>query len=254
MRHLILTFLLCISAYLSAQEKDKTLPVANEEYAQKNYTDAEANYRISQSKFPNRSAAAYNLGNTIYKQNQAGEAKYAYATALKNAKTKAQKHKAFHNLGNTFMKEKDYTQAVEAYKNALRNDPTDDETRYNYALAKKLLKENPPKNDQNKDKNKDKKDQNKDKNKDQNKDKNKDQDKKDGQGDKDKKDEGDKNKDPKKNNPQDQKGQPKPMPGGISQDRMQNLLDAVNNEEKKIQDKVNAQKVKGAPVKTEKDW
>jgi hypothetical protein len=31
-------------------------------------------------------------------------------------------------------------------------------------------------------------------------------------------------------------------------------LDAVNNEEKKIQEKVNADKVKGAPRKAEKDW
>jgi cytochrome c-type biogenesis protein CcmH/NrfG len=44
------------------------------------------------------------------------------------------------------MKEKDYTQAVEAYKDALRNKPSDEETRYNYAL-KKMLKENPPKDD-----------------------------------------------------------------------------------------------------------
>jgi hypothetical protein len=35
---------------------------------------------------------------------------------------------------------------------------------------------------------------------------------------------------------------------------LQNLLDAVNNEEKKVQDKVNAKKVKGKPVQTEKDW
>jgi hypothetical protein len=35
---------------------------------------------------------------------------------------------------------------------------------------------------------------------------------------------------------------------------LQNLLDAVNNEEKKVQDKVNANKVKGQPTKTEKDW
>ena len=35
---------------------------------------------------------------------------------------------------------------------------------------------------------------------------------------------------------------------------LENLLDAVNNEEKKVQDKVNAKKMKGRPVKTEKDW
>ena len=66
------------------------------------------------------------------------------------------------------------------------------------------------------------------------------------QGDKDKKD--DKGKNDKPNN------EPQPKPGGISKERLQNLLDAVNNEEKKIQDKVNAKKVKGKPVQTEKDW
>lgn len=235
-----------------AQEKDKTLPKANEEYSQSKYADAEADYRISNSKFPNRSVSPYNLGNAIYKQNQASEAKYAYAKALKNAKSRIQKHKAYHNLGNVFMKEKDYTQAVEAYKDALRNNPTDEETRYNFALAKKMLKENPPKDnkdkkDKNKDKNKDKKDQDKNK-KDQDK---KDQDKKN----QEKKDQDKKNQDKKDGkDKQDPNQQPKPQPGGISKDRLKNLLDAVNNEEKKIQDKVNAKKVKGKPVQTEKDW
>lgn len=246
-----LAFLFLGLAGVLAQKKDKTLPQGNEEYNKSQYAEAEADYRISNSKFPNRSVSPYNLGNAIYKQNKASEAKYAYANAIKNARSRIQKHKAFHNLGNVFMKEKDYTQAVEAYKNALRNGPTDEETRYNFALAKKMLKENPPKdNKDNKDKNKDKKDKNKDNknqdNKDQNKD-NKDQNK-------------DKNKDNKDQNKkdgkdkQDQNQQPKPQPGGISKDRLENLLDAVNNEEKKIQDKVNAKKVKGKPVQTEKDW
>ncbi|GIZ07810.1 tetratricopeptide repeat protein [Flavobacterium sp. UMI-01] len=239
-----------VGAY--AQEKDNILPQANEEYAEKNFVEAEANYRISNAKYNNKAAANYNLGNAIYRQNQASEAKYAYAKAIEKAKTRTQKHKAFHNLGNVFMKEKDYTQAVEAYKNALRNNPSDEETRYNYALAKKLLKENPPKNDdknknkdkdKDKDKNKDNKD-NKDKNKDDNKNNDKDKDKKDGDKDKNDPNKGD--------NPKD--NQPKPNPGGISKERLENLLDAVNNEEKKIQNKVNANKVKGKPVDTDKDW
>ncbi|WP_348823887.1 tetratricopeptide repeat protein [Flavobacterium aestuarii] len=252
MKNKIIYILLMLLTFVAnAQEKDKVLPEANKEYAAKNFVDAEANYRISHSRFPNRTVASYNLGNSIYRQNQFSESKFAYANALKNLKTRSQKHKAFHNLGNVFMKEKNYTQAVEAYKNALRNNPEDEETRYNYALAKKMLKDNPPPKD---DKKKDK-DKNKDKNKDKDKDKKddkKDQDKKDQ--DKDKKDDkkdGDKNK--KDEKPKDD-GQPKPKPGGIPKQRMENLLDAVNNEEKKIQDKVNANKVKGAPVKTEKDW
>ena len=233
-------------AGLYAQQKDRVLPKANEEYAESKFADAEANYRISDSKFPNKATAPYNLGNSIYKQKQSSEAKFAYAKALKNSKSREDKHRAFHNLGNVFMNEKDYTQAVEAYKNALRNDPTDEQTRYNYALAKKMLKDNPPKDDKKKDdkKDKDKKDDKKDGEKDK-KDQDKDKDKKDDKGDQDKK----------KNDPkQDDKGEPKPQPGGISKERLENLLDAVNKEEKKVQDKVNAQKVKGKPIKTEKDW
>ena len=37
------------------------------------------------------------------------------------------------------MKGKDYAQSVEAYKQSLRLNPKDDETRYNLALAQKLL-------------------------------------------------------------------------------------------------------------------
>ena len=145
------------------------------------------------------------------------------------------------------MNEKDYTNAVEAYKNALRNDPSDDETRYNYALAKKMLKDNPPKKDDDKNKNKDKNkkedkkekpDQNKDPNKDKNDNKDKNNDKKPGDQNKDKQD----------------ADQPKPQPSGVNKQRIENLLDAVNNEEKKVQDKVNAQKVKAKTTKNEKDW
>ncbi|RTZ02161.1 tetratricopeptide repeat protein [Flavobacterium sp. RSP49] len=242
---IIIAFLMiafCGTAGLYAQQKDRILPKANAEYAENKFAEAEANYRISDSKFPNSTAASFNLGNSIYKQKQSGEAKFAYAKAFKNSKTRPQKHRALHNLGNVFMNEKDYTQAVEAYKNALRNDPTDEETRYNFALAKKMLKDNPPKDDKKKDdkKDKDKKDDKKDEKKDK-----KEEDKKDDKGDQDK----DKN-EPKPN----ENGEPKPAPGGVSKQRLENLLDAVNREEKKVQDKVNAQKVKGKPVKTEKDW
>lgn len=246
-RFTFLTLLFLGLGGVFAQEKDKTLPKANEAYNESKYAEAEADYRISNSKFPNRSVAPYNLGNAIYKQNQASEAKYAYAKALQHARSSIQRHKALHNLGNVFMKEKNYTEAVEAYKNALRNNPNDEETRYNFALAKKMLKENPPKNDKNdKDKNK-----NKDKNKDKQDQDKKDQDKKN----QDKQNQDKQNQDKKEGkDKQDPNQPPKPQPGGISKERLENLLDAVNNEEKKIQDKVNAKKVKGKPVQTEKDW
>jgi len=243
MKKLLLYSFLLLSFAIFAQEKDFHLPKANSEFADKKYAEAEAEYRISLSNNPKTSISAYNLGNAIYKQNNNSEALFSYENAIKNATERPQKHSAFHNSGNIYMKEKNYSAAVEAYKNALRNNPNDEETRYNFALAKKMLKNNPPKKDDKKDKKDKKKDEKKDK-KDEKKDEKKDK--------KDEKKDGDqKDKNEQKKN---QEGQPKPKPGGIQKERVQNLLDAVNNEEKKIQDKVNANKVKGKPIQTEKDW
>lgn len=127
--------------------------------------------------------------------------------------------------------------ALQIVNNGLKKYPSDRKLR---ELMKKLEEK---KDDKNKDKNKDKKDDKKDgdKNKDKKDDKGKDKEKP-------------KDKDGKNDNKPGDNGQPKPKPGGISKQRLENLLDAVNNEEKKIQDKVNAQKVKGKPVQTEKDW
>ena len=65
MKNYILYILLAFSFAVSAQEKDKTLPKANDEYSEKKFVEAEANYRISRSKFPKRTVAPFNLGNYI---------------------------------------------------------------------------------------------------------------------------------------------------------------------------------------------
>lgn len=236
MKNIFLYIFLCVSLMAFSQKKDFNLPEANLNYSKKQYAEAEANYRISKGNNSKRAVSSYNLGNAIYKQNQPGEAKFAYEKAIATAKGKQQKFSAYHNLGNALMQEKDYAKAVEAYKEALRNNPNDEKTRYNFALAKKMKKDNPEKKDDKKDKNKDKKEDQK-----QNK--------------KDKPKEGDDKKDdqgkPKEEKP---KEQPKPQQGSANQERMKTLLDAVNNEEKKTQDKVNAKKVKGKPTENGKDW
>ena len=247
MKNLIIYSFLLLSFAIFAQEKDMNLPKANAEFADKKYANAEAEYRISLSNNPKKAIASYNLGNSIYKQNHGSEALLSYEKTIKIATERPEKQKAFHNSGNIYMAEKNYSAAVEAYKNALRNNPSDEETRYNFALAKKMLKDNPPKKDDKKDKKDDKKkDDKKDKKDDKKKDDKKDDKKKDDKKDGDKKDKND--------NKGNEDGKPKPRPGGIPKERVQNLLDAVNNEEKKIQDKVNAKKVKGKPMQTEKDW
>ena len=250
----IVTLLNCL--VLFSQEKDKNLYNGNQSFTEKKYVDSEADYRVTESKkSPKKAVAGYNLGNSIYRQNQQGEAQIKYIQALEVAKTKEEKHRIYHNLGNTFMLEKKYDLAADAYKNALRNNPKDEETRYNYALAKRKNKDNPPPKDNKKDnkggggqdnkpqpKDKDGKNDKgndkKDSDKDNQNNKDKQGDKQQGKGDGEKKE--DKNENPK--------------PSGADKQRIDNILDAVNNAEKKVQDKVNAKKVKARPVSNEKDW
>ena len=225
MNKIVYLVVLLVSGMLFSQEKDKNLFNGNQSFTDKKYSDAEQEYRVTQSKkSPKKAVAGYNLGNSIYRQNQQGEAQIKYIQALETAKTKTEKHRIYHNLGNTFMLEKNYEAAVEAYKNALRNNPFDEETRYNYALAKKKKKENPPPKGGNNNKKPQPKNNKNDK----------------GNSDKD--------------NKKDQNKNDSPKPSGADKQRIDNILDAVNNAEKKIQDKVNEKKVKARPASNEKDW
>ena len=47
---------------------------------------------------------------------------------------------------------------------------------------------------------------------------------------------------------------PKPKQGQLSPEQVKSLLEAMNNQEKKVQDKVNAEKVQGTPLRGQKDW
>ncbi len=233
---------------------------------------AEKSYRKALSLAPEAPTALHNLGNTHFLAEQYEEASQRFFQAQKFSSSKEDKHKAFHNMGNVFMKKKEYQKAVEAYKNALRNNPFDDETRYNYALAKELLENEKPPEEQEQDDNKDQKDQ-----QDQEKEDDQEKDQNDQEGDQENKneqdpnkegDEGEENKDegePKNEGDQNKKEQDQqnkepekqkqaPKKGQLSPQQVQNLLDAMNNQEKKVQDKVNAKKVKGVPVRGKKDW
>ncbi|VAW15215.1 Aerotolerance protein BatC [hydrothermal vent metagenome] len=266
-------FLIASAAFAQEEEvkeKEKALNAstnltwnANKAISENDFVGAEVGYRKAISKSGENVAAPFNLGNAYYNEETYSEAFGRFKQAGETAIDKSDKHRAYHNMGNVFMKRKEYEKAVEAYKEALRNNPTDEETRYNLALAKELLKkeQDQQKNDKD-DKGKDDKD--KDDKKDQNKDK-----KEEGEDDKEKKDEGDKGDEKKEDNKEgdgekkeEQKKQPdkgdkkeqKPRPDQLSKQQVQNLLEAMQNEEKKVQQKIDAQKVKGVKVKNEKDW
>lgn len=264
-----------IAGTLSAQETNskkiekqvnKYMQLAEEALAVNNFPLAEANYRMAVSIDTSNAKSRYNMGTLYYTKDKVAEAAERLSSAGKVSENKTLSHKAFHNQGNAFMKQKNYKAAVEAYKNALRSDPTDDQTRYNLALAKKMLEneQKQKKKDGPKD-NKDKKEKEKgseQKKKDQkgggekNKENKKGDEKKDNKGEPEKKDNKNKSQQEQKNSKpkSEKKQQNKPAPGELSKQQIKNLLQAMKNQEKEVQKKINAKDTKGARIKSEKDW
>ncbi len=251
------------------QQAENYIFEGNEAFDALDGVEAEKNYRRAAATGTKTDVARFNMGATLQQDNYVDEALRAYADVAKTTKERPNKHRTFHNIGNALMQIKDYKGAVEAYKNALRNNPNDDETRYNYALAKKMLEEENQDQDNQEDQdnqdNKDNQDQQKDKNQEQEGDKDKEQEGEDQQDKKDESgDDGENEKDEKesdKNDEQDQQGDnekeqqpPQASPAQLSPQQVQNLLEAMNNEEKKVQDKVNAKKAKAVGTKSKKDW
>lgn len=239
--------LLLQTLFLFAQKEKSYVYKGNKLYAEQKYKEAEANYRKSVEKKAQSVEGNFNLGDALYKQKQYDKAAEQFSKIAASPAGKAEKAKAYHNLGNSLLQSKKIEESIEAYKKALMNNPKDDETRYNLAYAQELLKKQ--QNDQNK-KDQDKKNQNKDqdkKNQDQKNKDDKNQDQKDGK-DQQKKDQDN------KNGQDQQKKQGDHQPGRLSKEDAQRILDAMNNDEQRTQQKVKNQKAKAGSARITKDW
>ena len=225
---MVLLLLVAVSASAQKAERD-FIRKGNRFFKDSVYVNAEVNYRKALEANPKSTISMFNLGNTLMQQNKAKEAMEQYVGATKVEKDKSNLAQIYHNMGVIFHSQKDYAKAVEAYKESLRNNPKDDETRYNLALAQKMLK--------------DQQQQNQDQNQDQNKqDQQKDQDKQ------------DQNKDQQQNQDQQQQpSQPEKKDNEMSKENAEQLLNSVMQDEKDVQDKVKKQQVLQGR-RLEKDW
>ena len=160
-KYILFALLLSLSAGAFAQKAERDyIRKGNRLFKDSVFVDAEVNYRKALEANPKSTISMYNLGNTLSQQQKFKDAMEQYVAATSIEKDKAKLGQIYHNMGVLFQSGKDYQKAVEAYKMSLRNNPKDDETRYNLALAQKLLKDQ-QQNQQNQDQNK-QNDQNKD--------------------------------------------------------------------------------------------
>ena len=247
-------FIIClfISFNGQAQEEKKALRNGNDSYHTGKIAEAANYYKKSLKEKQDYYKANFNLGDAYYKiadlirtgkmlppdkrmkADSAANLVYEQAAQQFDVAAKSTANidtiqKAWHNYGNAKLMQKSYEDAILGYKKALKLKPQDEDTRYNLAYAQRELKKQ---QDQQKKNDKDKKDDKKDK---------KDE----------KKDKGEKDKEDIKN--PNNKDQQAPQPQ-MSKEQAEKMLNALKNDEKKMQ---SLRKKKGEPgqkVKVEKDW
>ena len=251
--YIVFLLMMCFSAFSQGDGK-VYLRKGNKYYERANYESAKKYYDEALAENSSYFKADFNKGNALYRLENYDTTAVHFERLADIATNKIEKAYAHHNQGNAllqkglqFKKEKKRSEAmdkvkesIEAYKNALRNNYKDEATRYNLAYAQKLLKE--LEEEENKDK-------------DQKGDQNQDQDQKDQQKqEQEQNQEQQQNQDQNQQQNQDQEKEEQSKPNELSKEQAKRLLDALNVQEKNVQDKINKKKEKGVIIGTQKDW
>jgi len=228
MKYTIIIFLLLSSSLLMAQKENVAIQEGNQKYNEKDFNGAQKSYNDALITNPASDAGNFNLGNSLFQQQDYEGALNQFRKTAENTDDPEIRAQAYHNMGNTLLQQKKYEESINAYKQALRNNPEDADTKYNLAYAQKMIQQQQNKNQDDK-----KEDQKKDEQK--------------------KEEPQDKNKDqqPPKDQQQEQK---QSQPKQYSKEELERIMQALNEDDKNVQEKVNKQKVQAAGAEAEKDW
>ncbi len=252
--------LLCLvlsttTAFAQLSPERSKIRKGNRDYNDSEYERSIERYNEALEADPTSFAAQYNLANALYKAERMESAEeVAQKVVLDTLQSDDIRAMAHYNLGNIQFKQQKLNEALESYKNSLRLNPADTMAKYNYAYTKRLL------DDQNQDGGGGEDDQNKDQNQDEQQgDQNKEE-----QGQNDQQDKGDKEDKGEQNQEQgdkdnegdkgdkEQQGEAQTQPVGISEQEQEQILNAIQAQEDKTQDKLKEQQ--GVVVKGGKNW
>ena len=220
-------FLLIFSLTAMAQTDRDYIRRGNRLMRDSVYDKAQVEYQKAIEKDNTNPISHFNLGNALLYQNKAEDAVKEYETAARLEKDKTRLAQIYHNMGVVLQSAKQFDKAVACYRNSLRNDPTNDETRYNYALSLFQLKKNQGGQD-NQDQQKDDKGQDEKKEQEQQQQK-QEQDKKDEQ-------------------------QQQPQPEQMSRENAEQMLNAAMQDEKATQEKIQKAQQKRQQKQLQKQW
>lgn len=228
---------LLLSFPMMAQKAErKQIREGNKQYEEGKFTEAEIAYRKALEVNEDSPQSTMNLGNALYRQEKAAEALEQYKRLISDEDHPERQADAYHNIGNVMMQAQDYKAAIQAYQQSLIKRPSDNETRYNLALAQALLKQ------QEQQQNQDQQDENQQ------------------QEQQEQEQQQQQQEQPQEQQNQQQQEQPQEQEQQdsqeqISKEQAQQLLDALMQDEEEVQEKVKElQMQQSQGRKTDKDW
>ena len=234
---LLAALLAAVSALGQQMPERREVRKGNRLYNKGEYQQSIERYGRALMLDPASFEATYNLGNALSKAEMYDKAEQMQNRAAADTlRSDTERAEAYYNLGNTQFRQKKYQEALESYKRSLLLNPDDREAKYNYAYTKHLLDDEQKNGGGGGDQNQQGQDQNKDQGQD-NQDQNKDQ----GQGQPDGKD------------GEQGEGEGQPRPEGISPQEQEQMLDAIQAQEDRTQEKLK-EKRRAMVVRSGKNW
>jgi len=223
-----------------AQSEHKLIRRGNRAFSKNDYLESEVQYREALERNKHSFKANFNLGDAIYKQNKFSDSDSIFNEINLSALSDADKSMVYYNRGNSLFKQNKFKESADAYKMALKYNPNDNDAKYNLSEALRMMQnqQNQQNNQQqNNNNSKDSKD-----NKDQKDDKNQ-----------EKKDKSNEKQDNQQNNQNKNKEQQQQQPK-ISKEDAERMLQALQQREKDIQDKLNKKQAKPVSGASIKNW
>ena len=177
--------------------------------------------------------AKYDLASALYRTERYEKAEKTLLGIVNDTtRTELERGEVAYNLGNTQFAQQKYKEALSSYRQAMRCNPNDEDAKFNYAFTKRLIQQQ-EQQQQNQDQNQDNKEQNQDK---QNENK----------------------QDQQQQQPQSQDGKEEqqqgeqPQEGAMTPEQQEALLQAIQAEEDKTQDKLKEKA--GVLIRGNKNW
>ena len=185
--------------------------------------------------------AKYDLASALYRTERYEKAEKTLLGIVNDTtRTELERGEVAYNLGNTQFAQQKYKEALSSYRQAMRCNPNDEDAKFNYAFTKRLIQQQ-EQQQQNQDQNQDNKEQNQDKQNQQNQ-----------------QDKQNENKQDQQQQPQSQDGKEEqqqgeqPHEGAMTPEQQEALLQAIQAEEDKTQDKLKEKA--GVLIRGSKNW